>query len=331
MDAKISKRGLDRAGKTIREHGNDEEYRAAIQLLNRWREQHLLPMDYYFDECVELAKKMGYEDTLVAQRLKRLPTIIDKLDRFPNMHLSAMQDIGGVRVILEDVENLQKFAEKIRELPILKHEKDYLVNPKETGYRGRHLIFESDGFLTEIQLRTQLQHLWATSVETIDVIRGTEMKTRGVNDYWREFFNLVSSAFAYMEGLPVLPQHQDMDIDELRRELEAIMRENLIRKSLKLYAMTEKVLDRHKLKPVSYYAVLSLNEEGNSTEIGYYAEEKYGEAVEDYESREVNARGKDSVMVSVNDLQKLREAYPNYFRDITRFAKMIEITLDFRK
>lgn len=37
---------------------------------------------------------------VVAQRLKRLPTILDKLTRHPTMKLTYMQDIGGCRAII---------------------------------------------------------------------------------------------------------------------------------------------------------------------------------------------------------------------------------------
>lgn len=37
----------------------------------------------------------------VSQRLKRLPTIEDKLRRLPRMDLSSMQDIGGCRAVLD--------------------------------------------------------------------------------------------------------------------------------------------------------------------------------------------------------------------------------------
>ena len=39
-------------------------------------------------------------EVIVSSRLKRLPTILDKLARHPNMKITRMQDIGGARVIL---------------------------------------------------------------------------------------------------------------------------------------------------------------------------------------------------------------------------------------
>jgi putative GTP pyrophosphokinase len=55
---------------------------------------------------------------------------------------------------------------------------DYIAAPKETGYRSVHLIFKYrsqsskhrawNGLRVEIQLRSRLQHAWATAVETVD-------------------------------------------------------------------------------------------------------------------------------------------------------------------
>lgn len=39
-------------------------------------------------------------------------------------------------------------------------------------FATKHFIFEKNGMSVEIQLRTQFQHIWATSVETIDIFRG---------------------------------------------------------------------------------------------------------------------------------------------------------------
>lgn len=332
MNGKISKHGLDRAGNIIRLHRDDEGYYAAIEMLNRWREQHILPMDFYFDVCNDIVKcNYVYKGAVVAERLKRLPTIIDKLDRFPHMHLSTMYDIGGVRVILEDIRLLLSFEDEARLLPGLKGAqcKDYLTNPKDSGYRGRHLIFKRDGMLIEVQLRTKLQHLWATSVETIDVIRGTSMKTKQSDDYWQKFFELASSAFAYMEELPMLPQHQGWDVIRLRDELQGMIDEYPIDESLKAYAATYGAIDGHEQTKDSYYAVVTFDSCNNNTSIAYYPEDKYQEATHRYEELE-NVPCDNNVLVSVSDLKKLRDAYPNYFKDISRFREMIKAMLDFK-
>ncbi len=326
----ISRSRLDKAGKIIRLHQEDDEYWAAIELLNRWREQHILPMDYYFDACNDLARKFLFKNTVVAERLKRLPTIIDKLDRFPDMRLSSMQDVGGVRVILDSMNRLDKFEAKVRELSGLKSSKDYLARPKKSGYRSRHLVFDSNSILIEVQLRTQLQHLWATAVETVDIISNTALKTGRSSGYWQNFFELVSSAFAYIENLPMLPQHDGWGITRLRDSLREIMAENLIEDDLKTFAATYMVLNGYKRNRKAYYAVVTFIRESNETIVSYYPENKYQEAVKYYELCESNANN-DNVLVSVGNLKKLHDAYPNYFKDISKFNEIIKLMLDFRR
>lgn len=331
MDKQFSKRALDRAGKIIRLHQANDEYCAAVEVLNRWREQHILPMDFYFDSCNNIASNASiYKGTVVAERLKRLPTIIDKLDRFPHMHLSGMQDIGGVRVILEDIKGLTSFEHELRLFPELKSSKDYLTKPKSSGYRGYHLIFEHDGMTIEVQLRTQLQHLWATSVETVDVIRGTSMKTKQYDSYWQEFFGLASSAFAYMEELPILPQHQDWDVIRLRDEIRKMLEAYPIEESLRAYAATYEAINGRQGRD-AYYTIIAFDPDKNKTAVAYYSEDKYQDAVHDYEKQEASSSDNNNVLVSVSDLKKLHDAYPNYFKSISEFANKIKFMLDLQE
>ena len=65
----------------------------------------------------------------------------------------------------------------------------------------------------EVQIRTQLQHYWATAVEAAGEIYGTEYKSPevrrqavGPEDQERiQFFQIVSSLFALEEGAPQVP------------------------------------------------------------------------------------------------------------------------------
>lgn len=282
----LSRTALNSVGDIIRARENDHTYDNAIRVLNQWREAHVISMDYYFDQCVTLSRKFKYRNTVVAQRLKRLPTIIDKLNRFPKMRISSMQDIGGVRVILTSFKLLEKFQKELGNLPALKSTKDYIYHPKESGYRGRHLIFKyRDDMLTEVQLRTRLQHLWATSVETIDVI-------------------------------------------QLQLKLRHLMVEYSIQESLEMYAATHSILNDSTLKKDDYYAVMTFDEQNNTTRVVYYAENQYEMAFSDYARREKSSIS-NSVLVSVDNLAKLQEAYPNYFKNISNFVDVILLMLAF--
>ncbi len=89
-------------------------------------------------------------------------------------------------------------------------EKDYIQNPKKDGYRGVHLIYRYksdkistyDGLLIEVQIRSKIQHAWATAIEIVDLFTGQAIKSNEGEEEWKEFFRLVSSAFAKIEKQP---------------------------------------------------------------------------------------------------------------------------------
>ena len=89
-----------------------------------------------------------------------------------------MQDVGGARAVLptiDEVDELRALYRRSRARHTLANEKDYIRNPKPSGYRGIHLVYryQSDrskvynGLQIELQLRTRTQHAWATAVETV--------------------------------------------------------------------------------------------------------------------------------------------------------------------
>lgn len=119
------------------------------------------------------------KDIIVSERLKRLDSILGKLKREPTMSLWTMQDLGGCRFVVPNVGDVYTYVEKYeksRKRHILKNQYDYIKNPKKSGYRSVHMVYQykSDrietynrNMLIEIQFRTHLQHIWATAVETM--------------------------------------------------------------------------------------------------------------------------------------------------------------------
>ena len=74
----------------------------AMEVLANWRACHAYPINT-FQATLRGEAKHGYGKCIVAQRLKRAPSIIAKLQRFEDMQLARMQDIGGLRAILSSV------------------------------------------------------------------------------------------------------------------------------------------------------------------------------------------------------------------------------------
>lgn len=129
-----------------------------------------------------------------------MDSITGKIERFPSMQLYKMQDLGGCRVIVDTVDQVYKAVEKYKNSRIrhiLKREYDYIKNPKDSGYRSYHMVyqFHSDkketynkNMLIEIQFRTKLQHIWATAVEMMGIYTKSNLKSSQGNENILSFF-----------------------------------------------------------------------------------------------------------------------------------------------
>ena len=150
----------------------------ALHIVNNWRSAHSFPLNTF---AVRLKSKARDLDptALVAQRIKRLPSIAHKIERFPRVTLTQMQDIGGCRAVLANSQQVTRIvAEGYEGNNDLRHtlvrKDDYISSPRDSGYRGVHLIwkYKSDrnevynDLKVEMQLRSSPQHAWATAVET---------------------------------------------------------------------------------------------------------------------------------------------------------------------
>lgn len=111
----------------------------------------------------------------VTGRVKELSSILEKANKF-NIPLDRigyeMEDIAGLRVMCQFVDDVEKVVDIIRsrkDMQII-YEKDYVTNVKESGYRSYHIIIKypvnmADGqkeILAEFQIRTLAMNFWAT-------------------------------------------------------------------------------------------------------------------------------------------------------------------------
>jgi ppGpp synthetase/RelA/SpoT-type nucleotidyltranferase len=143
----------------------DPELRDAAVLVYRFRSGFQDPVNGVNMGLRSFVTSEG-APVVVAQRLKRLPTIFTKLARLPKMQLSRMQDIGGCRAILPSRRHVEGVAGRIASNWDVRRFDDYVVNPKPvTGYRAVHVVVNRRGRQIEIQLRTPLQQRWASEVD----------------------------------------------------------------------------------------------------------------------------------------------------------------------
>ncbi len=93
---------------------------------------------------------------------------------------------------------------------------DYIANPKTTGYRSVHLVYKYsneknpayNGLHVELQIRSKLQHAWATAVETLGTFLEQALKSSEGEKELLDFFALAGSAFAHLEGCPPVPGYE---------------------------------------------------------------------------------------------------------------------------
>lgn len=138
---------------------------------------------------------------VVAQRFKRFPSMLHKLQRYPNMSLARMQDIGGCRAVLRDGREVTRVLRRIRKnwKPPDNRIKNYILNPAPSGYRGIHVITERDERLIEVQLRTPMQHEWAIAVERMGSRHGFDLKSGLGPPELLRFFQVASEGMALEE------------------------------------------------------------------------------------------------------------------------------------
>lgn len=309
-----SKKQIDRAGKTLISNDvSQEEINQAFTILNNWRAAHVSPLNTIADTLVS-----NNSNAIVVQRLKRLDSIIEKLKRFSQMNLSKMQDLGGCRVILDSIDQVYEAVSHHKSSNksfILKKENDYILNPKTSGYRSYHLVYQSnDSLLVEIQFRTYLQHLWATALETMSIYMGTNLKSSiGEEDVLR-FFVLVSSLFALKEGTAVC-QDTSNNPKELIAEIKEIDHQFHILE--KLSTMSAKCNLSNESQ--GYY-LMELDTLTHQLETIYFPMNQAKEAVQLYNHMEsLQIPTLNTVLVSAYSFGTLTRAYPNYFLDTRQF------------
>ena len=69
--------------------------------------------------------------------------------------------------------------------------------------------------MIELQIRTRLQHAWATAVETMGIFIDHSLKSSQGPQDWLDFFSLVGNAFAYIEGSPTLSKYDYLSKNEV--------------------------------------------------------------------------------------------------------------------
>lgn len=335
-----SKAQVDRAAVTYLDPGcSDSDREIARAIVNNWRSAHSFPLNTFQMTLRRNAREVD-ADADVVQRIKRLPSIVTKLRRMPG-RLSAIQDIGGCRAVVKDVAAVDELVAKysgMRQAHTLKKMNDYLREPKDDGYRSVHLVYRYrsrrgatawNSLLIELQLRSRMQHAWATAVETVDTFTAQSMKTGGGRPEWRRFFALMSSDLALRENLPPVPG-TPVTLETLRPELVVLATKLDVVARLDAYGATMNAVETFESLTGGHWYLLerrSHDEDDVTLTVRGYPKRDYAQAALEYEAAErvaADIPGRDVVLVSADSIASLKRGYPNYYADATEFARAVE-------
>ncbi len=166
---------LDLAGSNITISDDINTWEEVNLLYNSALKQITTKIEILNEEFQEVHRYNPIEH--VKARLKSPESIVKKLKRngyestIENM-VRYVNDIAGIRIICSFTSDIYKIAEMIssqKDIQVLVV-KDYIMNPKPSGYRSYHMIISLPVYLSdrivnvkvEIQIRTVAMDFWAS-------------------------------------------------------------------------------------------------------------------------------------------------------------------------
>jgi len=188
--AEASKSKINKCGELVRSvvyegaDVSDMDIEEAVRIIHDFRAAHAYPLLKVRNGLTSMVRT-EFADDVIGQRLKRVPRIVRKLQRTIDSPtgrtmLARLEDIGGVRAILRDGDELNRVRRRVEKNwknQFRRDPRDYIAHPKDIGYRAVHFVVVRDGRAIEVQLRTQGQQQWAEAAETADA----RLAQRGVN------------------------------------------------------------------------------------------------------------------------------------------------------
>jgi len=147
-----------------------------IMLINEWGRNILLAkLNIVFEDFKNFQSNNPIE--YITSRMKAPESIAQKLNDIGESLTAEnarehIKDIAGIRITCTFARDIYTLADILRSMPetAVLSEKDYVSNPKPSGYRGFHIVMEVPVYHTglienvpvEVQLRTAAMDFWAT-------------------------------------------------------------------------------------------------------------------------------------------------------------------------
>lgn len=332
----FSRADVNRAGDALLSETDPVALAKAREVLGNWRAAHGLPLNGIAMTMKGRVKRLGV-DSILAQRLKRLVSIENKLVRRKNQRATQIQDIGGARVILPtmaDVLALRAMCSSGDSRVFKEHKvDDYIAAPKASGYRSLHVVYRYESpekkpwqnMRIELQIRTKLQHAWAAAVEAVGFFSGWDLKASEGNPEWLRLFVLMGHWMAQEEGYPgveSLAGTGSAYLDEITKLWIRLNGEAVL--TGWEYSVSE-IRQMHE-KQGSWRFLLHLDARAPMITITGYHKKDEGGATEDYAALEANTATdpyQHVVLVTVKDINELESAYPGFFAETAAFRQSV--------
>lgn len=340
MSETISKTKIKNIGNSIKNNSLSQD---DLSIFSEWRSSHAI----LTRELAKTLKRKSIKNSIISRRLKRQPSIFAKLTRYPQMQLNRMQDIGGVRIILKNQKEVYKLSEELIKLygsnkkamfELKKPIDDYIANPKEyDGYRSIHHVYSYSGsskqkeflrgMFIELQIRTKIQHIWATTLEIFDIKNKSTLKIGGGNEEHREFFKLCSLVLSFIDKTTTDNEKENFNLEEVHTRLFELNNKYKILGLLSGLSVSINHIDK---KNKNDFFILELDYSKSSLRITVPNSEEEAKYI--YAGREQDIRiknePKEVVLVSGENMKSIEKAYPNYFLDAKNFINYISEFLD---
>lgn len=332
---KYSRNELNRAGYDL--IGLDPfKRREAYDIISEWRQTHLYVLRELSEVLSSYITELGIPFEFSSQRIKRMTSIENKLFYNEGMGLGGLYDIGGIRYVFSNMEYLEKFDKALSSYVPANFTQvkklDYINDiSKNSGYRSIHYVYqyhsdnkEYDGLKIELQIRTKLQHSWAMAVETASLISKTSLKAAiDDNSEWRKFFLLVSVIFAKQENKKIHPDFNSYSDKDLCLDYFEYADKHKFIDQLKALRVT---VDKIEVDSSNSYCVLIINFEKKLVHFQLYKSDNSDKASMDFTRVESGLKDNEAaLMVSMEKMNELRQAYPSYFLDTNDFISNLEI------
>lgn len=227
---KLSKTKVDKSGLALAKgkYKDEVDFIDLEDTFDEYRKAHLQPLSDTTMNIQRLLANYG-EPFYIAQRLKRKPQIVRKLNRL-SVRLTQLQDIGGCRIIVQKNSDVDKLFLYLKEISAQDNDisvsrvTDYREKGRDvTGYRSLHVILDKNGYKLELQIRSRIQHYWAESIERTSVIYGHHLKEQEGAPEVISYFKLLSDLFYEIEAGREPSIQQKIDIDAIRERCEDII------------------------------------------------------------------------------------------------------------